>query len=133
MNKVILIGRTTKDITLKSTTSGIYVTTFDLAVRRNYTNESGEYVTDFISCVAWRKNAEFLNKYVTKGMLIAVEGNIQTRKYEDTNGNNKYVVEINVESVNLLERKQTADESATETIEKQLEQRKLNTDDDLPF
>lgn len=133
MNEVILIGRTTKDITLKSTTSGIYVTTFDLAVRRNYTNESGEYVTDFISCVAWRKNVEFLNKYVTKGMLIAVEGNIQTRKYEDTNGNNKYVVEINVESVNLLERKQTADESATETIEKQLEQRKLNTDDDLPF
>ena len=91
MNKVILTGRLTKDPELKKTSSGISYVQFNLAVNRNYVSKSGERQADFINCVVWRVQADNLAKYIKKGGLIGVEGEIQTRTYDDQNGIRKYI------------------------------------------
>lgn len=104
MNKTILLGRITKDIELKSTTSGKEVCQFTIAINRTYTNQNGEYESDFINCVAYGKTAEVISKYTKKGDRLVVEGRIQTRNYEK-NGNKIYVTEIIVETINFVETK----------------------------
>ncbi len=93
MNRVILVGRITKDPELKKTAQDISVINFTIAVNRNYTDQQGEKQADFISCVVWRRQAENVAKYVSKGMLLGVEGRIQTRQYESETGM-KYITEV---------------------------------------
>ena len=98
MNKVILMGRLTSDPELKTTPNGISVTSFSLAVDRNYVKQGSERKTDFINIVAWRQRAEFICKYFTKGQLIALDGSIETRSYVDKIGNNRTAFEVVVEN-----------------------------------
>ena len=105
MNKVILIGRLTRNPELRYTGSNTPVATFSLAVNRSFTNQNGEREADFINCVVWRKLAETAKNYLSQGSQVAVEGRIQTRKYQNDKGENKYVTEILVENVEFLESK----------------------------
>ena len=104
MNKVILVGRLTKDPEVKTTQSQVSVCTFTVAVDRRYKDANGERQSDFISCVAWRQQAELLGRYFQKGSRIAVVGNIQTRSYE-TEGNRKYVTEVVVDEIEFVDSK----------------------------
>lgn len=107
MNKVILIGRLTKEPELRKTPTGVSVCQFTLAVNRTYQDQNGERQADFISCMAWRTQAENLCKYLKKGSQIAISGSIQTRNYEDQNGVKKYVTEVVCDSIIFLEHKKT--------------------------
>jgi single-strand DNA-binding protein len=105
MNRVILVGRLTKDPELRYTPSGVAVATFTLAVNRSYTNQQGEREADFINCVVWRKPAENVANYLKKGSLAGVDGRLQTRNYEGQDGRRVYVTEVTAESVQFLEPK----------------------------
>lgn len=103
-NSVILSGRLTQDPELKTTTNGTSVTSFSIAVDRSYKAVS-EKITDFINVVAWRGTAEFVTRYFRKGNLIGIEGSIETRKYQDKNGDSRTVFEVVAKEVHFLERK----------------------------
>lgn len=105
MNKVILIGRITKDPELRKTPQDVSVVQFTIAVNRNYQNKNGERQADFINCIAWRNQAENLARYIKKGGQIAIDGNIQTRTYDDPNGVRKYITEVVCDSIHFLEAK----------------------------
>lgn len=105
LNKAILMGRLTADPELRKTQNGISVTTFTLAVNRNYTKSSEQSQTDFIDIVAWRNTAEFVSRYFVKGQLVAVEGQIQTRTWEDKNGQKRKSVEVVASEVFFAESK----------------------------
>jgi single-strand DNA-binding protein len=100
LNNVILMGRMTADAELKSTPNGKYVTSFSIAVERDY-SQNGERQTDFINLVAWNKTAEFITNYFGKGDMIAVTGSIQTRNYEDKNGNKRTATEVIVDKASF--------------------------------
>ena len=102
MNKVFLIGRLTRDPELRYTGSNIPVATFSLAVNRNFTNQSGEREADFINIVVWRKQAENVKNYLTQGSQVAIDGRIQTRSYDDQNGQRRYVTEVVADNVEFL-------------------------------
>lgn len=104
INVVVLTGRLTADPELRHTTSGIAVTSFSIAVDRRY-RSGEERQTDFINIVAWRTNAEFVSNYFKKGQLIAIEGSIQTRKYQDKDGNNRVAFEVVANNVQFAESK----------------------------
>ncbi len=104
-NKAILVGRLTADPELKQTTSGISVCSFSIACDRPFSSKSGEKQTDFINIVAWRQNAEFISKYFSKGRAIGIDGSIQTRNYEDKNGNRRTAVEVVVDRAFFVESK----------------------------
>lgn len=101
LNRVILMGRITQDLELKQTTGGTSVLSFSVAVDRSYAKQGEERQTDFINCVAWRQQAEFISKYFGKGRMIALEGNLRTRTYDDKNGTKHYVTEVYVDSVSF--------------------------------
>ncbi|KRN09498.1 single-stranded DNA-binding protein [Liquorilactobacillus mali] len=103
INRAILVGRLTRDPDLRYTSSGAAVATFTVAVNRQFTNQQGEREADFINCVIWRKAAENFANFTHKGSLIGVEGRIQTRSYENQQGNRVYVTEVIVDSFSLLE------------------------------
>lgn len=103
INRVVLVGRITRDPETQQTNTGIPYVRFSLAVNRPYKDQNGERQADFINCVAWRSQAEFLQKFVKKGNQLAIEGRIQTNSYTDANGNNRQAFDILVESVNNLE------------------------------
>lgn len=105
INRVVLVGRITKDPELRYTNSNLPFVNFTVAVNRTYANQSGEREADFIQCTIWRKQAENLAKFVSKGKLIGVEGKIQTRTYDDANGVKKYITEVLCDSVQFLEPK----------------------------
>lgn len=105
INNLTLVGRLTKDPDLKYTGNGTAVATFTLAVNRNFTNQSGEREADFINCVIWRKSAETLANYAKKGVLIGVTGRIQTRSYDNQQGQKVYVTEVIADNFQLLESK----------------------------
>ena len=94
MNKVVLIGRLTRDPELRYTSSNIPSATFSLAVNRPFQNQNGVREADFINIVMWRKQAETAKKYLTKGSLISIEGRIQTRNYDGADGKKVYVTEV---------------------------------------
>ena len=94
LNHIVLMGRTTKTPELRRTPNGVAVTTFTLAVDRDFKNQNGEKETDFIDCVAWKGTAEFVANYVTKGRMLAVEGRLQLRDYTDKEGNKRKVAEV---------------------------------------
>ena len=103
MNKVVLIGRLTRDPDLRYPSSNIPVANFTVAVNRTFTNQNGEREADFINVIVWRKQAENVKKYIGKGSLVAVEGRIQTRNYEGADGKRVYVTEVVADNVQFLE------------------------------
>lgn len=112
INRVVLIGRLTKDVELRYTQSGVAVGTFSLAVNRQFTNASGEREADFINAVIWRKAAENFANFTHKGALVAIEGRLQTRNYEDGNGKRVYITEVVADNFSLLEKKSDGQQSA---------------------
>ncbi|EAC7820551.1 single-stranded DNA-binding protein [Listeria monocytogenes] len=113
MNRVVLVGRLTKDPELRYTPAGVAVATFTLAVNRTFTNQNGEREADFIQCVVWRKPAENAANFLKKGSMAGVDGRVQTRNYEGNDGKRVYVTEIVAESVQFLEPKLNAVEGST--------------------
>ena len=100
LNKIIIMGRLVRDPELRSTQSSTAVTNFTLAVDRDFADkQSGEKATDFIDCVAWRKTAEFVSKFFSKGRMAVVEGRLQIREWKDKDGNNRRAAEIVAENV----------------------------------
>ena len=154
LNKVVLMGRLTSAPELKTTGSGISVCSFALAVDRNYVKQGAERQTDFINVVAWRQTAEFLCRYFAKGQLIALDGSLQSRTYQDRDGNNRSATEVIADNVYFTgdRREKTSSEngsnySASAQQEQQVQQNAANTyasgtaenfeelldDGDLPF
>lgn len=127
LNKVVLIGRLTKDPDLRYTTSGIPVTRFTLAVNRNYTKQQGEREADFIPIQVWRNAAENCAKYLKKGRLVAISGRIQTRSYDAPDGQRRYTWEVVADQVQFLEwsEKQETDAPGFENVDVD--------DSELPF
>lgn len=105
MNKVLLIGRLTANPELRYTTSNNAVTTFSIAVDRNFKNENGNKETDFINIVAWNKKAELIHEYVQKGDRVGIGGRLQVRKYQNERGENRYVTEVVADEVEFLNSK----------------------------
>lgn len=108
MNRVVLVGRLTKDPELRYTPNGVAVATFTLAVNRTFTNQNGDREADFINCVVWRKPAENVANFLKKGSLAGVDGRLQTRNYEGQDGERVYVTEVQAESVQFLEPRNAA-------------------------
>ena len=102
MNKVIIVGRLTRDPEMRTTQTGLTNTTFTVAVSRNFTNQNGEREADFFNCVTWRKQAEIVAKYCSKGTQVAIEGRLQTRSYDAQDGTKRYVTEIIVDNIEFL-------------------------------
>lgn len=123
MNSTNLIGTITKDIELKTTSSGVNYCRFSIAVRRNYPNANGEYESDFFNIVAWRKTAEFISEYFGKGKRIGISGRLQTGKYTDEDNNEKTFVEVVANEVQIIEKKQKEE---TETEETRIEPKQDN-------
>lgn len=141
INRVVLVGRITKDPELKVTSSNIPVVSFTIAVNRSFTDQSGERQADFINCVVWRKQAENLARYIKKGGLLGIEGRIQTRNYETEQGM-RYVTEVLCESIQFLESRneqsnQNQSFGSVSTNDAQDEfyetTKTLAAEDDLPF
>ncbi|WP_422428231.1 MULTISPECIES: single-stranded DNA-binding protein [Bacillales] len=105
INRVVLVGRLTKDPEYRTTPSGVSVATFTLAVNRTFTNAQGEREADFINCVVFRKQADNVNNYLFKGSLAGVDGRIQSRSYENQEGRRVFVTEVVCDSVQFLEPK----------------------------
>lgn len=103
INRVVLVGRLTRDPELRYTTNGAAVASFTLAVNRQFTNSQGEREADFIDCVIWRKAAENFVNFTKKGSLVGIDGRIQTRNYENKQGQRVYVTEVVVDNFSLLE------------------------------
>ena len=102
MNKVFLIGRLTRDPELRYTGSNVPVCSFSIAVNRTFTNSNGDREADFINIVVWRKQAENVKNYLSQGSQVAVDGRIQTRNYEDKEGNKRYITEVVADNVEFL-------------------------------
>ena len=114
MNKVFLIGRLTRDPELRYTGSNVPVASFSLAVNRNFTNQSGEREADFINIVVWRKQAENVKNYLSQGSQVAIDGRIQTRSYDDKDGNKRYITEIIADNVEFLGSKSSNNNSSSD-------------------
>lgn len=106
INRAVLTGRLTRDPELRYTTSGTAVVSFTLAVDRQFRNQNGDRDADFVNCVIWRKSAENFSNFTHKGSLVGIEGRIQTRNYENQQGNRVYVTEVVVDNFALLEPRQ---------------------------
>lgn len=141
LNVVALQGRLTKDPELRTTSNGTSVSVFTLAVDRSYAPKGEERKADFVTVVAWRNTAEFVNKYFTKGQMMAVSGSIQTRNYEDKNGNKRTAVEVLANEVNFCgDKREAAPETRGEPQYQAPPQQPAQfddyddlSDDDLPF
>lgn len=102
MNKIMLIGRLTKDPELRYTQSGSAVASFTLAVNRRFANQNGEREADFINCVAWQKTGEFVANYFKKGQMMALEGRLQVRSYDGNDGQRRWVTEVVAEQIEFV-------------------------------
>ncbi len=151
LNKVVLAGRLTGDPELKQTTSGVSVTNFSIAINRRFSSRGGENAeqqTDFINVVAWRQTAEFITKFFRKGSAICLTGSIQTRAWQDAQGQKRYATEVVVDDAMFVDSRaesgaqqggsyvpdayaQTPSFSSNAAKAPNFEE--LNTDDDLPF
>lgn len=103
LNRVVLVGRLTKDPELRYTPNGIAVANFTVAINRPFKNQQGEQEADFVNCVTWRKQAENLANYMRKGSQIGVDGRIQTRSYDNQEGRRVFITEVLAESITFLE------------------------------
>lgn len=114
LNRVVLVGRLTRDPEMRVSQSNLAVTNFNLAVNRPFTSKDGEQGADFINCVTFRKQAENVNQYLKKGSLCGIDGRIQTRNYENKDGQRVYVTEVVCESVQFLEPKGGGQQSSND-------------------
>ena len=126
LNRVVLMGRITQDLEVKQTPSGVAVLSFTVAVQRSYAKQGEEKQTDFINCVAWRQQAEFIGKYFRKGRMIALEGNLRTRTYDDKNGTKHYVTEVYTDNVSFTGEK-------VDSIQSNAGEPPITVDNDLDF
>ena len=136
INNVVLIGRLTRDVELHRTPQDQAVGQFTLAVNRNFKNQDGGYDADFINCVIWRKLAENFANWIKKGNLVAITGHIQTRNYENQQGQRVYVTEVIIDSFRSLEKRDNSanQNSIDEQMPPSLESNQMNIPDDgLPF
>lgn len=134
LNRVILMGRITHDLEIKQTPSGVSVLSFSLAVERQFKGATGEKETDFINCVAWRQQAEFIGKYFSKGRMIAIEGNLRTRTYDDKNGTKHYVTEVYVDNVSFTgEKSENYNEGSQTSFNSYESDYDVISDDGCPF
>lgn len=150
INRVVLVGRLTKDPELKYTPSGIAVTRFTLAVNRPFTNQQGQREADFVNCIAWRKQAENISNFLRKGSLAGIDGRIQTSNFDGKDGNRVFMTEVVADQVQFLETKkeqhqgqqqsQQPHHHSNNTMQQQNnygnqmnEQYPMPNDDDLPF
>ena len=136
INNVVLVGRMTRDAELRYTPQNQAVATFTLAVNRNFKNQSGEREADFINVVIWRQQAENLANWAKKGALIGVTGRIQTRNYENQQGQRVYVTEVVIDSFRSLEKRDNSANrnSMDEQMPPSFESNQMNiSDDGLPF
>ena len=141
LNKVILMGRFTRDPELRSTPQGLSTCAFSIAVDRNFVRQGEERKADFINCVAWRQTAEFISKYFRKGSMIALEGSIQTRSWDDQDGKKRYATDVVVSQVYFAESKRDSQASMGDdsfasagdfgSLPEPISP--MGTDDDLPF
>ena len=138
INRVVLVGRITKDPELRKTQSGTSVVSFTIACNRRVPSQGQD--ADFINCVAWNKTADFMAQYVKKGALLGLEGRIQIRSYDDKDGKRVYVTEVVADSVQFLESKKQAENVQNEANTEPVMQNDEYTDyaadiptDDLPF
>ena len=146
LNVAILTGRLTGDPELRHTPNNVAVTSFNVAVSRSYARQGEERQTDFIDIVAWRSTAEFICRYFKKGQLIAIEGSIQTRSYQDKDGNKRKAFEVVANNVHFVESKKDSNSTnsgenqqvnnySTETYASGSDDdfQEIQSDDDLPF
>ena len=138
MNKVVLIGRLTRDPELRYTGNNTPVASFSLAVNRNYSNQQGEREADFINIVAWNKTGEFCSKYFKKGQQVSIIGRIQTRSWDDENGQKRYATEVIAEEAYFADSKRDGETSGFEStfgesVAQSAEFQVTASDDDLPF
>ena len=141
LNSICLVGRLTKDAELRYTPSNQAVATFSLAVNRNFKGQNGEREADFINCVIWRQQAENLANWAKKGALIGITGRIQTRSYENQQGQRVYVTEVVADNFQLLESRKDREAGQSQGYSQPdfSRQATANTspmdisDDDLPF
>lgn len=142
MNKVILIGNLTKDPELSTTTSGISLCKFSLAVSRRFSNAEGNRETDFFNIIVWRGQAENCHKYLRKGSKAGIVGSVQNRSYDDKEGNKRYITEIIADEVEFLSSKNSGDSDFADDSDrneafaqkpKKPAELKPIVDDDLPF
>jgi len=135
MNRVVLIGRLTKDPELRTSKSGKNKATFTLAVNRRTTNEDGEHQADFISCVAWNSTADTIAKYFKKGKEVAIEGRIQTGSYDAFDGTKRYTTDVVVDNLTFIGNKNTNDkqEESSKNVNELFEEEIELSDADLPF
>ncbi|XRJ97314.1 single-stranded DNA-binding protein [Latilactobacillus sakei] len=148
INRVVLVGRLTRDVDLRYTKSGTAVGQFTMAVNRQYTNANGDREADFLNCIIWRKSAENLSNFTHKGSLVGIDGRLQTRNYENKEGQRVYVTEVVVDNFSLLDSKASGEasgkQSANHTQNKPQQNNQSDpfantgqaidiSDDDLPF
>lgn len=141
MNRIILQGRLTDAPELRYTPSGVAVASFTLAVQRSYKDKNGNYLTDFIPCVAWRGTAELMANNLAKGNRVIVEGRLETRTYEDQSGNRRKVYEVVTEKAHLIDwgdaKKRLKDDIENDNVDPwdsgEFSEPIDLTDDDLPF
>ena len=133
MNKVILVGNLTKDPELTTTTNGVSVCRFTIAVSRRYVGASGERETDFINVVVWRGQAENCHKYLKKGSKCGVVGTLQTRSYDAQDGSKRYVTEVVADEVEFISSSRNSDAAAREEVAEDVTELKPIDDDSLPF
>jgi single-strand DNA-binding protein len=129
LNRIILIGRLTRDPELRYTPTGVPVAHFSLAVDRGFTNQQGERETDFIDIVVWRKQAEVVSNHLQKGRLVAVQGRLQIRTYQAQDGTNRKAAEVVADDVRFLDRPRDASADAFGDAAPTEER----AEDDLPF
>ncbi|MGM9901105.1 MAG: single-stranded DNA-binding protein [Latilactobacillus sakei] len=144
INRVVLVGRLTRDVDLRYTQSGNAVGQFNIAVNRQFTNANGDREADFINCIIWRKSAENLSNFTHKGSQIGIDGRLQTRNYENKEGQRVYVTEVVVDNFSLLDSKASGKQSANHTQNKTQQNNQSDpfantgqaidiSDEDLPF
>lgn len=132
LNSVIIMGRLTRDPELRRTQGGTAVTSFTMAVDRDFKSQSGEKETDFIDVVAWRNTGEFAAKYLAKGRMAAVEGRIQVRDWQDKDGNKRKTTEVVADNVYFADSKRDSKPQESRTVDDQ-EFDEIEDDGDLPF
>lgn len=132
MNRTILVGRLTRDPEFRTTPSGVSVATFTLAVNRTFKNAEGKQEADFLNCVVFRKQAENVNKYVSKGSQVGVDGRLQSRSYENKEGNRVFVTEVVCDNVQFLETKGTQKQNGNQQ-NNEVQQREQALQSDNPF
>ena len=133
LNCAVIMGRLTDNPELRTTTSAVAVTSFTVAVERPYQKDPDNRQVDFLNVVAWRNTAEFVTKYFKKGQMIAVQGSIQTRNYEDKQGNKRTAVEIVADNVSFCGPKPEGQNTQAQAETPQTAAYSPSEDEDLPF